>query len=118
MTDPLIYWSAWLRIPIFGSDFWDPHWKRNSDSVFDSKDSGQNFFLNSAVEKSINWNFDSEIRNSKKNKRMNSIHLISHRTSIVIGQLVDLPMLNCMDIGTIPGKAIFLDIYSTSTQNE
>jgi hypothetical protein len=31
---------AWLGIPIFGSDFWDPHWKQNSDSVFDSKDSG------------------------------------------------------------------------------
>jgi hypothetical protein len=24
-----------------GSDFWDPHCKRNSDSVFDSKDSGR-----------------------------------------------------------------------------
>jgi hypothetical protein len=28
-----------LGNPIFGSDFWDPHQKRNSDSVFDSKDS-------------------------------------------------------------------------------
>jgi hypothetical protein len=25
-----------LGIPIFVSDFWDPHWKQNSDSVFDS----------------------------------------------------------------------------------
>jgi hypothetical protein len=33
-----------LGIPIFGSDFWDPHWKQNSDSVFDSEDSGQIFF--------------------------------------------------------------------------
>jgi hypothetical protein len=33
-----------LGIPIFGSDFWDPHWKRNSDSVFDSEDSGWIFF--------------------------------------------------------------------------
>jgi hypothetical protein len=33
-----------LGIPIFGSDFWDPHCKRNSDSVFDSKDSGRFFF--------------------------------------------------------------------------
>jgi hypothetical protein len=35
---------AWLGIPIFGSNFWDPHRKRNSDSVFDSKDSGQKIF--------------------------------------------------------------------------
>ncbi len=28
-----------------GSDFWDPHRKRNSDSVFDSEDSGLIFFL-------------------------------------------------------------------------
>ncbi len=33
-----------LGILIFGSDFWDPHWKRNSNSVFDSKDSGRFFF--------------------------------------------------------------------------
>ncbi len=48
--------QAWegpcLGIPIFGSNFWDPHQKRNSDSVFDSGDSGRKFFLNSAVE---NW---------------------------------------------------------------
>ncbi len=36
---------AWLGIPIFGSDFWDPHRKRNSDSVFDSKDVGRILFL-------------------------------------------------------------------------
>jgi hypothetical protein len=34
-----------LGILIFGSDFWDPHHKWNSDSVFDSKDSGRIFFL-------------------------------------------------------------------------
>jgi hypothetical protein len=33
-----------LGIPIFASDFWDPHWKRDSDPVFDSKDSGWFFF--------------------------------------------------------------------------
>ncbi len=33
----------WLGIPIFGSDFWDPREKRNSDSVFDSDNSV--FFL-------------------------------------------------------------------------
>ena len=36
---------SWLGIPIFGSDFWDPHRKQNSDSVFDSEDSGRIFFL-------------------------------------------------------------------------
>jgi hypothetical protein len=35
----------WLGIPIFGSDFWDPHRKQNSDSVFNSGDFGQNIFL-------------------------------------------------------------------------
>jgi hypothetical protein len=33
-----------LGIPIFGSDFWDPHWKRNSGSVSDSEDSGRKKF--------------------------------------------------------------------------
>jgi hypothetical protein len=56
-------------------------------------------FLNSAVEKSRNRNSDSEIRDSEKNNRRNSIHLNSHKTSIVIGQPVDLSMLHCMDIG-------------------
>ncbi len=33
----------------FGSNFLDPHCKQNSDSVFDAKDSGQDFFLDSDV---------------------------------------------------------------------
>jgi hypothetical protein len=37
--------GSWLGIPIFGSDFWDPHRKQNSDSVFDSKDSGRKIFF-------------------------------------------------------------------------
>ncbi len=69
------------------------------------------FFLNFNVEKSRNQNSDSKIWNSKKNGRRNSIHLISHKISIVIGQPVDLTMLNCMDVGTIPGKAIFVPIH-------
>jgi hypothetical protein len=48
---------------------------------------------------------------------MNSIHLISRKTSLVIGQLVDLTMLNCMDIGTIPGKAIFVPIHPLLNTN-
>jgi hypothetical protein len=35
----------WLGIPIFGSNFWDPHCKRNSVLVFDSKDSGRKIFF-------------------------------------------------------------------------
>jgi hypothetical protein len=59
---PLRNVQAWLGIPIFLLNFWDPHWKQNSNSVFDSKDSSQKSFLNSAVEKSQNWNADSEIK--------------------------------------------------------
>jgi hypothetical protein len=36
--------EARLGIPIFGSNFWDPHLKRNSNSISDSKYSGQIFF--------------------------------------------------------------------------
>ncbi len=36
---------ARLGITIFGSDFWDPHRKRNSNSVFDSEDSIWNFLF-------------------------------------------------------------------------
>ncbi len=56
---------AWLGILIYGSDFWDPHRKGNSDSVFDSRYSGRNSFLNSTVEKSSNRNSDSKIWNSE-----------------------------------------------------
>ncbi len=73
------------------------------------------FFSNSAVEKSRNWNSDSEIRNSEKNKHRNSIHLILPAMSIVIGQPVGLVMSNHMDVGTIPSKGN-LSAYSTSTQ--
>ncbi len=93
-----------LGIPIFGSDFWDPHRKWNSNSVFDSKDSGWIFFLNSAVEKSRNRNSNSKIRNSEEKKRRNLIPLISHAMSIVIGQPVGLTMSKHMDVGTIPSK--------------
>ncbi len=36
--------GARLGIPTFGSDFWNPHWRWNSDSVYDSEDSGRIFF--------------------------------------------------------------------------
>ncbi len=36
--------GARLGIPIFGSDFWDPHRKQNSGSVSDSEDSGRRNF--------------------------------------------------------------------------
>jgi hypothetical protein len=41
----MAYLQLWLGIPIFASDFWDPHCKQNSDSVFDSKDSGWKIFF-------------------------------------------------------------------------
>ncbi len=62
------------------------------------------------IEKSRNRNSGSEVRNSEKNGRRNSIHLISCKASIIIGQPVDLTMLNRMDVGTMTGKAIFLPI--------
>jgi hypothetical protein len=99
---------SWLGIPIFGSNFWDPHWKQNTDSILDSKDSG--LFLNSAVEKLRNQNSIPNFGIPIKNKHRISIHLIPHKIPTVIGQPVDLTMLNCMDVGTIPGKAIFLPI--------
>jgi hypothetical protein len=38
------HYNARLGIPIFGSNFWDPHQRRNSDSVYNSEDSGRIFF--------------------------------------------------------------------------
>ncbi len=46
-----------LGIPIFGSDFWEPHWRRNSDSVYDSEDSGRIFFFEIPISgEPENWN--------------------------------------------------------------
>jgi hypothetical protein len=50
--------QAWLGILIFGSNFQDPHQKWNSDSIFDSGDSGQIFFEIPMSGKSENWNSD------------------------------------------------------------
>ncbi len=50
--------ATWMRILIFGSDFWDPHRKRNSNSIFDSRDSGRIFFEIPMSEKLENWNSD------------------------------------------------------------
>jgi hypothetical protein len=36
--------TTWLGIPIFGSNSWYPHWKRNSNFVSDSGNSGWIFF--------------------------------------------------------------------------
>jgi hypothetical protein len=41
--DQAQFFLAWLGIPIFSFDFWDPHPKQSSDSVFDSRDSGWKF---------------------------------------------------------------------------
>ncbi len=37
--------TSWLGILIFGSNFWDPHWMQNSNSVFNSEDSGRKIFV-------------------------------------------------------------------------
>ena len=79
----MFMYTPWLGIPIFGSDFWDPHRKQNSDSVFDTRDSSQMFFLNSAVKKSTNWNSNSKIWNSKK-----KINLGTQHTSFCTGKTV------------------------------
>jgi hypothetical protein len=52
--------EAWLGISIFGSNFWDPHQKQNSDSIFLIPDIPVGFsFWNFTVEKSSNRNSDS-----------------------------------------------------------
>jgi hypothetical protein len=58
-----IFLRSWLGIPIFGFDSWGTHWKQNSDSIFDSGDSGWIFFLIPMSGKSENWN--SDLQNSK-----------------------------------------------------
>jgi hypothetical protein len=50
--------TTWLGIPIFGSNFWDSHCKQNSNSVFDSKDSGRFFFQIPMSGESENQNSD------------------------------------------------------------
>jgi hypothetical protein len=50
-SHPVVEPSSLVGNSDFRSEFRDPHWKQNSDSVFDSEDSGQVFFLNSAVKK-------------------------------------------------------------------
>ncbi len=50
--------QSWLGIPIFGSDFWDPHRKRNSNSFFEYEDSGRIFFEIPMSGESENWNSD------------------------------------------------------------
>ncbi len=71
--------DPWLEIPMFGSDFWDPHWKQNSDTVFDSGDSGWIFFWIPLLK---NWQIGISILKfgiPKKNWRRNSVHLISYQ---------------------------------------
>jgi hypothetical protein len=53
-----IHAQAWLGIPIVGFDFWEPQWKQNSDSVFDSGDSGRIFFETLMSGESGNQNSD------------------------------------------------------------
>ncbi len=107
-------------ILIRDSDFWfrflGSDWKRNSNSMFGSKDSGRIFFRTGLLKNQEIGIPILKFGNLKNNKPRNSVHLILHKTLIVIGQPVDLTRLNCMDIGIIPGKGILLPIqhlYST-----
>ncbi len=71
------HFHSWLGIPIFGSDFWDPHRKQNFDSVFDSKDSGRIFFWNSDVWRVRKLEFQFGIFGIQViSLRKNSVHLI------------------------------------------
>ncbi len=45
LTPKSSVFQTWLGIPIFGSNFWDPYHKQDSNSVFDSEDSGQKIFF-------------------------------------------------------------------------
>ncbi len=47
---------ARLGILIFGSNFWDPQWRQNSNSVYDSEDSGHFYFEILISGESENWN--------------------------------------------------------------
>jgi hypothetical protein len=69
--------QTWLGFLILNSDFWDPHWKQISDSVFNSEDYGRIVFLKF-------WCLESQkigipiwdIRNSGICLRRNSVPLI------------------------------------------
>ncbi len=59
--------EAWLGIPIFGSDFWDPNWKQNSNSIFNPGNSGRFIF------EFLCWKIDKSefcFRNSKLQKKL------------------------------------------------
>ncbi len=67
-----------MRILIFGSNFWDPHQKRDSDPAYDSKDSSRNFFSRIPMSgESENRNSDSKIQNSVPHKKSNSNSFIN-----------------------------------------
>ncbi len=76
------YWFYSIQLQGFlvgNFNFWfqflGPLSKQNSDSVFNSRDSIWNLFLNSAVEKSTNRNSDSKIWNFETN----AISISHHR---------------------------------------
>jgi hypothetical protein len=65
-----------LGISIFGSDFWDPHPRRNSDSVYNSGDSGWIFFLKFQFLESQKIGIPiCDFQNSSSFLHRNSVHL-------------------------------------------
>jgi hypothetical protein len=111
---------ARLGIPIFGSDFWDPHRKRNSNLVYDSEDSGRKFFSQILMSgESENWNFDSKIWNSGPHKKSNTNSFVNTKVHgrkplpyKTVGELFFQPNL---DLLTLNGKRIYT--YSHLTEN-
>jgi hypothetical protein len=68
-----------LGILIFGSNFWDPHQKWSSDSIFDSRDSGQIFFFEFCCEKNQQIGIPIPKFGIPKKNRRNSVHLFSYQ---------------------------------------
>ncbi len=111
-----------LGIPIFGSNFWDPHWKQNSDSVSNFGDSGRIFFRYTLLKSHQVGIPISKFGILKFLLCRNSVHLILYQKTIALPallvkqvdvMLVGLNMSRC-DVGRQNNHAAIL----TSTQNK
>ncbi len=96
--DYKVFPGAWLGIPIFCSNFWDPHWKQNSGFVSDSKDSGRKIFNQIPLLKNQEIRIPIPNFGILRKKRKNLKFLISEIMKIVISQLVGNNMFNLMDV--------------------
>jgi hypothetical protein len=109
-----------LGILIFGSDFWDPHWKRDSDPIYDSEDSGWKFFSQIPMSgESENWNSNFKIWSSGPHKQSNTNSFINTKVHgrkpspyKTAGELFFSPNLHLL---TLNGKQTYT--YSHLTEN-